>query len=154
MTKLFQTGEGNLSVVFEEEIENLYNKILCLIIFIFEPSYFHMPAVGWLLQGLGEELLEVAGWSTMVTWLFFMDSFHLDTPTFLICHRTKLRKTRKLGLSISFKIRLLAMCCKDTQGERGHWAVNYTSTQSFIRFSYSLAKQLWVLGLNFDWLVQ
>ena len=75
LTKLFQTGEGNLSVVFEEEIENLYNKILCLILFIFEPSYFHMPVVGWLLQGLGEELLEVAGWSTMVTWLFLWIHF-------------------------------------------------------------------------------
>ena len=30
------------------------------------------------------------------------------------------------------------------QGERGHWAVYYTSSKSFIlRFSYLLAQQLW-----------
>ena len=38
-------------------------------------------------------------------------------------------------------------------GGRGHWAVYYTSLQShIIMFSYSLAYQLWVLLLNFDWL--
>ena len=41
----------------------------------------------------------------------------------------------------------------DKQGGRGHWAVYYTSLQShIIMFSYSLAYQLWVLLLNFDWL--
>ena len=40
------------------------------------------------------------------------------------------------------------------QGGRGHWTVYYTSPQSFIvKFSYSLAQQLWELLLNFDWLV-
>ena len=39
------------------------------------------------------------------------------------------------------------------QGERGHWAVYYTSFQSFIiMFSYSLAYQLWGHLFNFDWL--
>ena len=40
------------------------------------------------------------------------------------------------------------------QGGRGHWAVYFTSPQSFIvTFSFSLAKQLWGFLLNFDWLV-
>ena len=40
------------------------------------------------------------------------------------------------------------------QGGRGHWAVYFTSPQSFlITFSYSLAQQLWGLLLNFDRLV-
>ena len=40
------------------------------------------------------------------------------------------------------------------EGE-GHLAVYYTSPQSFIiKFSYSLALQLWGLLFNFDWLIQ
>ena len=40
------------------------------------------------------------------------------------------------------------------QGGRGHWAVYYTSPQTFILlFSYSLAQQIWGLLLNFDWFV-
>ena len=36
-------------------------------------------------------------------------------------------------------------------GGRGYWTVYYTSPQSLIiTFSYSFAKQLWVLLLNFD----
>ena len=36
-------------------------------------------------------------------------------------------------------------------GGRGHWDVNYTGTQNFI-VTLSL-DQLWVLLLNYDWLV-
>ena len=37
------------------------------------------------------------------------------------------------------------------QGGRGHWAVYYTSPQIFLlKFSYSLAFQLWGLLTNFD----
>ena len=37
---------------------------------------------------------------------------------------------------------------------RGHWAVYYTSPQSFIiTFSYSLAYQPWGLLCNFEWMV-
>ena len=36
----------------------------------------------------------------------------------------------------------------DSLGESGHWALDYTSPQSFmITFSYLLSEQLW--GLNF-----
>ena len=37
------------------------------------------------------------------------------------------------------------------QGGRGYWTVNYTGTQRFI--NYSLAEKLWVLLLNFIWLI-
>ena len=38
--------------------------------------------------------------------------------------------------------------------DRGQWAVYYASSQSFtLTFSYSLAKQLWGLLIDFDWLV-
>ena len=37
------------------------------------------------------------------------------------------------------------------QGGRRHWAVYYTSPQIFLlKFSYSLAFQLWGLLMNFD----
>ena len=44
--------------------------------------------------------------------------------------------------------------CAYIQRERaGQWANCYTSPQSFIiTFSHSLAKQLWVILMDFDWL--
>ena len=40
------------------------------------------------------------------------------------------------------------------EGGDGHWAVDYTSPQSFITTnSYSLAQQIWRL-IEFDWLIK
>ncbi len=36
----------------------------------------------------------------------------------------------------------------------GHWVVYYTSPKNFmITYFYSLAEHVWLLLLNFDWLV-
>ena len=41
-----------------------------------------------------------------------------------------------------------------SKGRRRHWADHYPGPQSYIvMFPYSLAYQLYVLLLNFDWLV-
>ena len=111
---------------FDKTISNWWRKSKCCLWrrnrefiqqnIMFNTIYFWaqlFPYACWLtLTGVGRGAVG-GGWLVYNGhMIIFMDSFHLDTPTFLICHRTKLRKTRKLGLSISFKIRLLVMCCK------------------------------------------
>ena len=53
-----------------------------------------------------------------------------------------------LQLTMSFRLYQVR------ERESREWAVYYTSLQSFkITISYSLAKQLWGLLMDFDWLV-
>ena len=72
---------------------------------------------------------------------YYSDGIHLNSSGFRKLVKNWEQVIKKMIRTPDGKV---LSRCEILQRERGHWAVYYTSPQSFmIKFAYSLAQQLW-----------